>query len=183
MQEQIFLKIGLSDKDKLCSTTSGVLKKKGLLKEIKARRWEFVSPFEFWRTTRSYISTTHFWSQAWSPISLACLMGIHITLMDSVTAHFENHCWLMPLAQEKKIFEWRKSTHLSSLSSSWRIFYGVSLSNATNKSYRILWNARNDGLSIRQKGQSYWLLLHTDDRVDRSSVIDNPLCVDLSDPS
>lgn len=178
MQKQIFLKIGLSDKDKLCSITSA--QKERIVERNKSsemRVW-FVSPFEFWRTTRSYISTTHFWSQAWSPISLACLMGIHITLMDSVTTHLENHCWLMPLAQEKKSSSGENQLSLSSLSSSWRIFYGVSLSNAMNKSnfmkceiWRTFYPTKGSFLSIIV---TYW-------HVDRSSVIDNPLCVDLSD--
>lgn len=65
----------------------------------------------------------------------------------------------------------------SSLPLSWRIFQEVSPSNASSKSYRISWNARNDGLSIWQKGRSIDYC-HTTD--GRSSVIDNPLCVDLS---
>lgn len=125
---------------------------------------------EFWQTTRSYISTTHFWSQAWSPISLACPMGIHITDILGYRSHIP---WKSLLTDapgaRKKIFERRKSTQ-PLVFASWRIFYGLSLSNATSKSYRVSWNAKNDGLSIRQKGRSIDYCYTADGRVDRSSV-------------
>lgn len=128
-----------------------------------------VATIEFWQTTRSYIST-HFWSQAWSPISLACPMGIHIT---DVLGYRSRIPWKSLLTDapgvRKKIFKRRKSTQFL-VSASWRIFYGVSPSNATSKSYRISWNAKNDGLSTRQRGRSIDYCYTADGRVGRSSV-------------
>lgn len=120
---------------------------------------------------RSYIST-HFWSQASSPISLACPMRIHIT---DVLGYRSRVPWKSlltdaPGVRKKKSSDEEKSTQ-PLVSASWRIFYGVSPSNATSKSYRISWNAKNDGLSTRQRGRSIDYCYTADGRVGSSVKI------------